>query len=204
MNLFSDKSIKVEKIEIKDGELFFIENFIHYEKSIILYNKFTSSINWKNDEVTLFGKHYVLERQSAMYSSINADYFYAGKNHKANNYTKDIISIQKKITQLIPSLSFNSVLFNWYKNGSHKMGWHSDNEKELGVNPIIASLSLGTERRFDLKHNLLKDKKIKIHLPSGSLIIMGKGIQQNWKHQIPAQKKITEGRINLTFRNLLT
>lgn len=206
MNLFShtedenDKIIK--KISLKNGELFFIENFINYNDSIKLYNHFANNINWKNDEVNLFGKHYILDRKSAMYSTINADYFYAGKNHITNEYTKAIFLIQEKINSLLPNLNFNSVLFNWYKNGSQKMGWHSDNEKELGDNPMIASLSLGAERRFDLKHNIIKNEKFQIYLPSGSLIIMGKGIQQNWKHQIPAQKKIMDGRINLTFRSL--
>jgi len=93
-------------------------------------------------------------------------------------------------------------LANYYRDGNDSNGWHADNEKELGIDPVIASISLGVERRFDLKHNLTKEK-ISFHLSNGSLLIMGGSLQHNWKHTLAKAKKIEEGRINLTFRKIV-
>lgn len=99
-------------------------------------------------------------------------------------------------------IQFNSVLANLYRDGKDSNGWHADNEKELGKNPIIASLSFGSERRFDLKHQLTK-KKISFDLKNGALLIMGGEMQHFWKHQIAKSSKISEQRINLTFRRII-
>ncbi len=104
--------------------------------------------------------------------------------------------------ELSVSAKFNAVLFNLYRNGNDSNGWHSDNEKSLGKNPIIASLSLGETRRFDLKHNL-NNSKISFNLKTGSLFVMGGEMQHFWKHQLPKMSKINAPRINLTFRKMV-
>ncbi|MEI8129245.1 MAG: alpha-ketoglutarate-dependent dioxygenase AlkB, partial [bacterium] len=110
--------------------------------------------------------------------------------------------IKKVIEHFLPQENFNSVLLNLYRDGNDKVSWHSDDEPELGINPTIASVSLGAVRRFDLRHKVDAKEKIQIELKPGSLIIMKGALQHNWLHQIPSQLKIKEPRINLTFRTI--
>jgi alkylated DNA repair dioxygenase AlkB len=97
---------------------------------------------------------------------------------------------------------FNTVLLNHYRDGKDSNGWHADNEKELGVNPVIGSVSLGQERVFHLKHKKNKTDRFKIMLKHGSLLIMSGSMQHNWLHQIPKTSRVINDRINLTFRKI--
>ena len=115
--------------------------------------------------------------------------------------TKSLLDLIHKISDVNTS-DFNAVLLNLYRNKKDSNGWHADNEKELGKNPVIASISLGEERYFHLKHRTLKDQRLKIKLKHGSLLIMGGEMQHYWLHQIPKTTKIISPRINLTFRKI--
>jgi alkylated DNA repair dioxygenase AlkB len=115
--------------------------------------------------------------------------------------------VLKKIKSDIENESnatFSTVLLNLYRDGNDSNGWHSDNEKELGEDPIIASLSFGEKRVFHLKHKKDPTLKYKIELEHGSLLLMGSGSQTNWKHQLPKSKRKMQPRINLTFRNIVS
>jgi alkylated DNA repair dioxygenase AlkB len=109
----------------------------------------------------------------------------------------------KKRIEKVTGVTYNSVLLNAYRNGIDKMGWHSDDEKALGPDPLIASLNLGVMRRFDLRNRKDPSDEVKLNLDPGGLLFMGTGIQQNYKHQVPQQKKVEGLRINLTFRNVV-
>ena len=146
----------------------------------------------------MFGKQIPSPRLVAWYGEKEAAYRYSGILHQPNPWLPELLSIKEIIEQKF-NLQFNSVLANLYRNKSDSMGYHADNEIELGKNPIIASLSLGVTRKFNLKHK--KSKTLhKMTLTNGSLLIMSGDTQNNWYHSVPKQKKATAERINLTFR----
>ena len=156
---------------------------------------------WKNDEVNLFGKHIITARKVAWYGNKNFFYKYSNAGKTALSWTKDLLEI-KEIVESISGVQYNSCLLNLYENGDQGLGWHSDDEKEMGKNSNIASVSFGAERRFDLRHNGSKET-IKQVLDHGSLLVMKGSTQTFWKHQLPKTKKIRQARVNLTFRRMI-
>ena len=116
--------------------------------------------------------------------------------------TKSLLDLIQKINDVYEH-GFNAVLLNLYRDGKDSNGWHADNEAELGQNPVIASISLGEERYFHLKHRTQKEQRLKIKLKHGSLLVMGGTMQHHWLHQIPKTTKIISPRINLTFRKII-
>ena len=149
-----------------------------------------------------FGKEHKIPRLQAWYADKNIDYTYSGKQLIRNDWNSVLSEIKTDI-ELITSNTFNSVLGNLYRNGSDSMGLHSDNEKELGENPAIASVSFGAERFFHLKHKNQKELRLKIPLTSGSLLLMEGETQTHWLHQVAKTSKLVGPRINLTFRKII-
>jgi alkylated DNA repair dioxygenase AlkB len=186
-------------IELKNGWIYFDKNFITLNKSLEYFNKLKSELNWENSSIKIFGKTYLKPRLEAYYSE--KDYSYSGEKLSKNQITPILSELKNKVEK-ISNQDFNAILANCYRNGNDSNGWHSDNEKELGLNPVIASLSFGATRKFQLKHKTTKEF-LNFNLNSGSLFIMGGELQHHWKHQIPKEPKIVEGRINLTFRNIV-
>lgn len=165
------------------------------------------NINWTHDQIKMFGKSVFVPRYSAWYGDKNAAYSYSGLKLQPNAWNEKLLFIKSHIEKLIntekieeENIIFNSVLMNWYRDGQDSMGWHSDNEKELGQNPVIASVNFGATRRFLLRRIEHKQEKIEIALQNGSLLIMEGELQHFWQHAIPKESKIKENRINLTFR----
>lgn len=187
-----------KKITVQNGWIYFEEHFISLAESELLYDKLKSQLNWEQSTIKIFGKIYQTPRKEAYYGDIHADYAYSGKQLIRNDWNELLLKLKLKLEQEIGH-SFNAVLANWYRDGKDSNGWHADDEKELGKNPLIASLSFGCTRRFDLKHNKTKEK-LSLELSTGSLLVMGGELQHFWKHQIPKQLKIKDDRINLTFR----
>lgn len=204
MDLFSQepKERKFEKIMLKDGEVWYMENFIPIEKANNYFKDFAENINWRQEEIKLYGKTYPVPRKTAWYGYEGFNYKYSGIFCNPEPWTKELLGIKRVIESFLPNSNFNSVLLNYYRNGNDKVSWHADDEKGLGLNPLIASVSLGEKRRFDLKHKTDSTKKLKLELASGSLVVMKGALQHNWLHQIPVQKKISNSRINLTFRTI--
>lgn len=193
-----------EKHFIQDGEYWFMPNFLSEDQAFQQETLLQNTIEWKQEEVYVYGKKHKEPRKTAWYGNKECIYSYAGKTNHPNPWTEALLQLKTDIEALIPGASFNSVLLNQYRDGNDKMGWHSDNEKELGKNPLIASLSLGATRFFDLKHKRVKSLKKRLELPAGSLLIMCGSTQENWLHQIPQQKTVKEPRINLTFRQVIS
>jgi alkylated DNA repair dioxygenase AlkB len=205
-DLFSDlaKGPKhFEKHMLEDGEYWFMRDFLSFDQASIYETLLLNTIEWKQEEVYVFGKKHKEPRKTAWYGDEECVYSYAGKTNHPLPWTEALFLLKTDIEAVIPGASFNSVLLNQYRDGNDKMGWHSDNEKELGNNPIIASLSLGVTRYFDFKHKRIKSLKKRLVLPAGSLLIMCGSTQENWLHQIPQQKTVKEPRINLTFRRVI-
>lgn len=161
----------------------------------------STSLNWTNDTVIMFGKLRELHRKSAWYGDPKAMYSYGGIKRTPMPWTPEL-SFIKQHCETLAKTTFNSVLCNFYHDGNDGMGWHADNEKELGQEPIIASVSFGAERPFAFKHRLTKER-INIHLENGSMLIMRGQCQHAWLHSLPKTTKVKEPRINLTFRNIL-
>ena len=190
----------MNKVQVKNGWYIFLEDFYDAPAAKKLYDDLLDNLPWKSGEIKLFGKVHAVPRKQVYFSDDNLNYSYSGKQLDIDPWDERMLSIKKRLeTEL--GTPFNACLANLYRNGLDSNGWHADDEKELGVNPLIASLSFGTTRRFDLKHTLTNEK-ISFELNTGSLLVMGGEIQHFWKHQIPKQKKIESGRINLTFRNI--
>ena len=191
-----------EKFTLKDGEIWFMSNFMSTDKAEDYYKALLTNINWKQEKISMYGKTYPVPRQTAWYGYEGFNYKYSGILCNPEPWTKELLDIKKVIEHFMPEEDFNSVLLNLYRNGNDKVSWHADDEKELGTDPSIASVSLGASRRFDLKHKNDPTQKMQLELGSGSLIIMRGSLQHNWLHQIPVQKKIQNPRINLTFRTI--
>ena len=166
----------------------------------LLMNALQKEIPWKQEHIKLFGKTHPTPRLTAWHGDTHCVYKYSGVVNQPFPWTPSLLIIKTRIESLSNGATFNCVLLNFYRDGSDKMGWHSDDEKELGPNPSIASVSFGATRRFDFKHKTEAHNKFSIHLESGSLLLMQGDMQHHWLHQIPAQKRIQEPRINLTFR----
>ena len=172
------------------------------QKEDLWFQSCLHDLNWETGFIKIFGKTHQIPRLQSWYADDGIEYTYSGKKLQRHNWNKTLIEIKQEI-ESVTSIKFNSVLANLYRNGNDSMGLHSDNEKELGINPIIASLSLGESRDIHFKH---KNIKTSINIPqtSGQLILMYGQTQKYWKHEIKKTKKFKKPRINLTFRNIIT
>jgi alkylated DNA repair dioxygenase AlkB len=184
-----------------DGEALYWKSVFSSTLSNNCYTNLMNEINWKHDELTMFGRHIVTKRMVAWYGDQALAYKYSNKTKIAMLWTPGLKLIKEQI-ELISGHTYNSCLLNLYHNGEEGMGWHSDNEKQLKENGAIASVSFGAPRKFTMKHKATNEK-ISLELDSGSLLLMRGSIQKHWLHSLPLSKKIKEARINLTFRTII-
>lgn len=182
-----------------NGEAYIISNLFSLDDSNRWLKSLTSSIQWRQDEIKMFGKKVLIPRLNAWYGDENVLYSYSGIQLTSNTWTPELLEIKEKIEE-ITKVRYNGALINLYRNGNDSMGWHRDNEKELGQNPVIASVSLGATRTFRMRNIINKKKLIKLPLTHGSLLIMSGETQHYWEHDIPKELKIQKPRINITFR----
>lgn len=159
------------------------------------------NIRWKQDHIRFFGKTVPLPRLTAWYGDPGATYKYSGIQSDPNPWNEGLLYLRNMI-ESASGAHFNSVLLNWYRDGSDSLSWHADDEKELGENPTIASASFGTTREFIFRLKSDEKKRIKFKLESGSLIIMRGPTQKNWVHSVPKRKSASGSRFNLTFREI--
>jgi alkylated DNA repair dioxygenase AlkB len=167
------------------------ENYLH-----ILLN----TIEWKNDEAFILGKHIITKRKVAWYGNESYSYTYSNSTKQALAWTNELLQL-KTVAEKLSGATFNSCLLNLYHNGDEGMAWHSDDEKALAKNGTIASLSFGAERKFSFKHKQTK-QTVSLLLEQGSLLVMKGATQTNWLHRLPPTKKINTPRVNLTFRTM--
>lgn len=186
-----------------DGQVNDLGIVIDYP-SPLFYNLVTE-LPWQEDIVTLFGKTHVTTRQIVWMGDSDIDYQYSGHTRQTIPWTDTVFHVKHHIEQKLLDLgidaNFNSCLLNYYPSGEDGMGYHADDERELGEQPVIASLSLGATRKFVFKHKKTQDK-VELYLESGQLIVMHGDTQSFWKHSITKTKKVTTGRISLTFRQI--
>lgn len=195
----SEEELEKITIDLQDAEVSYFPNFLDPAFASKVFKKLLEETEWQDDEITLFGKTYAQPRRTALYGLEGKSYSYSGITMEPNPFTPLLQQIKRKLDALV-GVAFSTVLLNLYRDGTDSNGWHSDNEKELGENPIIASVSLGAKRSFHMKHKGDKNLKYKIFLDHGSLLLMQGPTQHFWLHQLPKSKRIFEPRINLTFR----
>lgn len=161
-----------------------------------------AQIPWRQDSIRIAGKWIPVPRLQCWMGDGGSRYAYSGIQLEPVPWQPPITAIREKI-QALGDADFNSVLLNYYRNGQDSVAWHADDEPELGANPVIASLSLGAERKFQLRHKRDKSRdRYHMLLRSGSVLIMGKTLQNNWLHQLPKETTLQSPRINLTFRQV--
>lgn len=189
-------------LPLPDAVFEFYPNFFNKEEADLLYEKILTETPWQQDDITIFGKKIAQPRLTSLFGNEGKPYSYSGITMQPNPWNTTLIYIKDKIEQTAEK-NFTTVLANLYRNEKDSNGWHADNEKELGRNPIIASVSFGEERKFQLKHNTNPEAKITLNLNHGSLLLMKEGSQVYYKHQIPKATQPKKTRINLTFRTIL-
>lgn len=173
--------------------------FFSPAESADLLEKLKASIQWKQETIRMYGKLLNTPRLTAWYGDNSKTYAFSGKKYDPYPWRPELLFIKQRVDKAA-GITFNSVLLNDYRNGNDSVAWHADDEPELGINPIIASVSFGQMRRFDVRHK--QDHKLKhsVELENGSLLIMKGDLQHNWEHQVPKSIKAIKERINLTFR----
>jgi alkylated DNA repair dioxygenase AlkB len=182
----------------RDGVVEYFGRVFSPEESATLFDELLTTSPWQADEVILFGQKRILTRKVAWMGDAGFTYSYSGTSKTASPWTPPLRGIRERVETLCGQ-AFNTCLLNLYHDGSEGMGWHSDDEKTLGRNPVIASVSFGAERIFKLKHRKSKEV-VSVLLEQGSLLVMKGETQHHWVHTMPKTKKITTPRINLTFR----
>ncbi len=185
-------------VSIKNGEYIFIPNFFQKAESDSFLRDLRNEIFWKQESMNMYGKKVNFPRLTSWYGDNDKPYSFSGITLAPHPWNENLKAIKTKIETKTEAI-FNSVLLNLYRDGNDSISWHTDAEKELGQNPIIASVNFGATRTFQLRHIETKEK-IDIELTHGSLLIMQGELQHYWQHQVPKTTKKVNERINLTFR----
>lgn len=199
--LLSQNNTISENLLNVDGGLYLLRGFFKTIEADFLFDTLLSSIPWKQEKIFIYGRWTKVPRLMSWHGDNGSYYLYSGVNHPPLPWTQPLLSIKQKIESFY-HCSFNSVMANLYRTGSDSMGCHADNETELGLNPLIASLSLGEERLLKFRHNKSK-AVVDIFLSHGDLLLMTDEIQSHWRHELPKTKKTKKARINLTFRKII-
>lgn len=185
----------------QDGNVNYIEDLYDDKKSQFFYHQLLENISWKHEALKMFGKTIVTKRKVAFYGNSDKAYTYSNKEKIALPWTEELKAIKADLESKL-KIKFNTCLLNLYHDSNEGMGWHTDDEKELEKNGVIASLSFGAVRKFSFKHKVTKEK-IDFSLQPGSVLLMRGETQKHWLHQLPKTKKVDQARINLTFRNIV-
>jgi alkylated DNA repair dioxygenase AlkB len=198
MDLFSNHQTNLLP---KDGVVQYYGKIISIEKGNQYMDALLNGIEWKNDEVVIYGKRIVTKRKMAWYGDRPFEYKYSNISRTALVWTEELIAL-KAIVESHTTETYNSCLLNLYHDGTEGMGWHSDDEKDLKKDGAIASLSLGADRKFAFKHK--SDKQtLNVILEHGSILLMKGEVQSRWLHSLPKSTRVLKPRINLTFRTIV-
>lgn len=197
------------EIPVADGNLRLYPRLFSAEESQRHLDCLKGEVDWKSERITMFGRSLALPRKTAWFGDPGMRYVYSGISVTPAGWTRTLLGIRARIEEATGS-TFNSVLLNYYRDGRDSVSWHSDDEPELGEDPVIGSVSFGSERPFHLRHKAAGKQtggqaplRLSLCLPNGSYLEMGPGMQRNWEHQLPKRPRLTEARINLTFRTIL-
>lgn len=182
------------------GELYYFANAIPQDRSEEFFNQLFTEIRWKQEPVQIFGKEVMQPRLTSWYG--DKIYTYSGLTMTPNHWIHPLLEV-KSLAEKYSGAESTSALLNLYRDGNDGMGWHRDNEKSLGATPVIASVSLGAVRTFQVRDYKEKKPVISLELQPGSLVIMKGESQKVWEHRVPKTKMVRGARINITFRTVL-
>ena len=194
--------MKQEIINHQNLDIILDKFFLNQSDANNLYDRCLNDISWQSSAIIMFGKKIDVPRLECWYGDYGCEYTYSGKSLKRFEFPNFLLNLRMLIEKKVNS-NFNSVLANLYRDGQDSMGLHADDEKELGNEPVIASISLGENRPIIFQNKKTKEK-VTFDQPHGSLLVMQGKTQDHWKHAINKSKKIDKPRINLTFRNIIT
>ncbi len=190
------------KLPLPNSHIVYYPNFLELKAANQYFETLKNTIAWQQDVIKVYGKVYQQPRLTALFAENGKPYAYSNLIMEPHDFTPELLKIKQKV-EALSKTTFTHCLLNRYRDGKDSNGWHSDNEKSLGQNPVIASVSLGQVRSFHLKHKTDMAGSYKMVLNHGSLLIMQGETQHYWLHQVPKTKKIIGERINLTFRSIL-
>ncbi|WP_324096714.1 alpha-ketoglutarate-dependent dioxygenase AlkB family protein [Candidatus Binatus sp.] len=197
-----EETDRLVRIPMPDGEMYYLSDLELGCDPDSALRQLIADIPWRQDNIFVWGKMYSQPRLVAWYGDPGSDYTYSGIRLIPLPWTELLLEIRRRV-ETVTAASFNGVLLNYYRDNRDSMGFHSDDEPELGERPIIASLSLGEERTFVLKHKANKlAKPVHLRLASGSLLLMKGETQRYWKHGILKETRPCGPRVNLTFRRI--
>lgn len=186
-------------LDMENADVVLFPAFFAVEEADRLFTALSEGVAWQQDTIKLYGRVIDQPRLTAWYGDAGNSYTYSGITMKPQCWTPDLQHIRQRVESL-SGVEFNSVLLNQYRNERDSVDWHSDDEPELGVNPVITSVSFGATRRFLFKRKVEPDQRVAVDLTHGSLLLMRGATQHFWKHKIPKSARPHEPRINLTFR----
>jgi alkylated DNA repair dioxygenase AlkB len=184
------------------GEAYLFPQCFSLAESNDYFGRLQQETQWKQEPIKIFGKEVMQPRLTAWYGDTDKSYTYSGITMQPQAWNPVLTAIKSTIEK-VAGEQFTSALLNYYRDGQDSMGWHRDNEKQLGINPVIASVSFGAPRIFKLRHYEKKTPVINMELTHGSLLLMTGATQHYWEHALPKTARVKEGRINLTFRKIL-
>lgn len=191
-----------EVVVATDGDVRLYRYWWAQDRADDYFQTLYRELAWQASMITIHGRRMPVPRLNVWYGDAGRDYEYSGIGFRTRPWSPALTLIKEELEHRL-GLSFNSVLANLYRDGRDSVAWHSDNEPELGHQPTIASLSLGAERRFSLRHKVRRDLETRrLDLPNGSLLLMAGTTQRHWQHQLSKTVRPVGARINLTFRNV--
>lgn len=187
------------RLPMADADVLYIPAFIPVVDADRLFQELCTQISWRQESIRIYGKTMPVPRLTAWHGDPTAVYTYSHLELHPQPWNAPLDELRKRLQAIDPT-SFNSVLLNLYQDGSHSMGWHADDEPELGSEPVIASITFGSARRFQFRRIDQHQQKVDLELSHGSCLLMRGTTQQFWQHQVPKTQKPIGPRINLTFR----
>ncbi|NQZ31763.1 MAG: alpha-ketoglutarate-dependent dioxygenase AlkB [Oceanospirillaceae bacterium] len=194
--------MSLEAMPIVDAKLDYDAHFLTITQADLLLEQLLAELPWRHDEITVYGKSHLMPRLHCYQSAQNLHYQYSNLTLQSEPFHPKVLQLKRYI-EAVSGFKFNAVLINLYRDGADKMGWHSDDEAALGTQPCIASISLGAMRSFKLRHRQKLASDISLELTHGSLLLMHGEMQGHWQHSLPVRKKVSQARINLTFRHII-
>jgi alkylated DNA repair dioxygenase AlkB len=198
MDLFDQQIIPVRLTDERRSEIVFWPNWLDSQHADALLATAISKTPWREDMINIGGKCIPVPRLQNWFGAPNTSYTYSGIRLQALEFPDWMDKVRTAVEQ-VTGHRFNRALVNYYRHGRDSVDWHADNEVELGREPMVASLSLGAERVFQLRHNKTKER-LSVSLPHGSLLLMGAGIQEHWQHRLAKVASLEQPRVNFTFR----
>jgi alkylated DNA repair dioxygenase AlkB len=192
----------VRRVELPDAELFLFPRLLSPQAAAAAFAALRRDVDFEQEVIAMYGRAVAAPRLTAWYGDPGCTYRYSGVLHQPRRWMPTLNDLRTRV-EAATGQRFNGALVNYYRDGMDSVSWHSDDESDLVADAVIASLSLGAARVFQLRHKTRTElRRVDIELPPGSLLVMGGVCQRHWQHQLPKRKNLRAGRINLTFRQV--